>query len=323
MIDFWYGERQRFGFHGRPQRFVNLLGRVSDPARVRAFTCRVDGGAPLKIPLGPDGYRLAAPGDFNVELPYKDLSPGTHRVDFSLESHNGGIRHRSLELEIASPASSPGQIRLDFRNTPEIPDSVQVVDGRWIPTPQGLRIAEPYYDRALGFGDLSCQDAHLRAWVIFHGMTPPDPARDGGADVIHAGLALRWPGHDEDKFRPRRKWYPLGASAEFRLSPGLKHCGWRILGGPGSSVKPPPVSSVCLETLYLLEHRVRTLPPGISRHEARISHAAASLRAEKDWDLVMEKPPGGTKTGGALFLAHYSDLTLCQLELLPLFSESF
>jgi hypothetical protein len=38
MIDIWYGDHQRFGHLGRPQRWANVLGRVADCDRIHAFT---------------------------------------------------------------------------------------------------------------------------------------------------------------------------------------------------------------------------------------------------------------------------------------------
>jgi len=61
-INIWYGDRQRFGFSGRPQRWVNILGDIGRPDLLENLTARVNGGEEIPLSVGPDGHRLAAAG---------------------------------------------------------------------------------------------------------------------------------------------------------------------------------------------------------------------------------------------------------------------
>ena len=55
-IDVWYGKRQRFGFNGLPQQWVNVLGRVRGP--VEKLTYSLNGGPRMPLSIGPDRRRL-------------------------------------------------------------------------------------------------------------------------------------------------------------------------------------------------------------------------------------------------------------------------
>jgi hypothetical protein len=308
MIEVWYGDEQHFGHRGRPQAWVNVLGRLLRPDTVRRFQYRLDGAPPHPLIPGPDGYRLARPGDFNVELAYADLAPGEHRLDLEAEDTAGKRDSRRVTLFISPPSPAPAlPLRVDWRGSDRVTDFAQVVDGLWRITPSGVRVREPSYDRALAFGDQAWQDLHMRTTVTFHGILPPDPLLDGGGGVIHAALALRWPGHDADGHRPHRKWWPLGATAEFRLTPSFDHGQWRIPGGEGVSAKSDRRQVILPEVPYAMEHRTRTLPDGSISYQCRLWREDEA--PPPGWDLELTRPPGSTPNGGALLLAHYTDVT--------------
>lgn len=46
-IDVWYGDHQTFGANGQSQRWVNVLGKVSDPDGITEVTYRLNGTAPV------------------------------------------------------------------------------------------------------------------------------------------------------------------------------------------------------------------------------------------------------------------------------------
>ena len=65
-IDVWYGPQQVFGNVAVPQRWVNIVGKVSDSDGVTALTYSLNGGPELPLSIGPDGRRLEETGDFNI-----------------------------------------------------------------------------------------------------------------------------------------------------------------------------------------------------------------------------------------------------------------
>ena len=62
LIDVWYGPNQSFGHLGNPQRWVSILGRVSDGNGVKSLKYSLNGGPQQSVAVGPDSRRLAASG---------------------------------------------------------------------------------------------------------------------------------------------------------------------------------------------------------------------------------------------------------------------
>ena len=316
MIDVWYGDHQRFGHLGRPQRWVNVLGRVGDCDRVQRFTCSLNDGADLPLTLGPDGYRLANPGDFNAEIDWEDLPEGENLLHFEVQYEDGQSSARDVALSIHKDRACSLPYRGSWADADHIQDVGQVTDGRWRLTEAGVRVVEPYYDRVIALGDLAWTDYEVRTTVTFHGIREPDRrAGDAGAGVIHAAIAVRWPGHDDDDRQPRVKWYPLGATAEFRVNPSWEECSWRILGGGDVVVNSDRQRGILRETPYLMKHRVCTASDGGAIFSVKLWQADEPESAE--WDLELRKPPDGTQSGGALLIAHYTDVTFGDVEVVP------
>ena len=111
------------------------------------------------------------------------------------------------------------------------------------------------------------------------------------------------------------KWYPLGATAEFRVTPSWEDCSWRILGGGRIVANSETSRTIQRETPCRMAHRVNTLPGGGAVYPVKLW---GSDQAEpSDWDLELRKRPDGVQTGGALLIAHYTDVTFGDVEILP------
>ncbi|MCD4729373.1 MAG: hypothetical protein K8R74_02150, partial [Bacteroidales bacterium] len=64
-IDVWYGDEQSFGQEGVPQRWVNILGNVSDADGVASLHYTLNGSSNVTLSIGTDGKRLQSEDDFN------------------------------------------------------------------------------------------------------------------------------------------------------------------------------------------------------------------------------------------------------------------
>ena len=77
VINVWYGSTQNFGQTGNPQRWINILGNVTDAT---SLTYSLNGGAFKPATIGSiassNPARLSAVGDFNIELATSDLNNG-------------------------------------------------------------------------------------------------------------------------------------------------------------------------------------------------------------------------------------------------------
>jgi hypothetical protein len=197
-----------------------------------------------------------------------------------------------------------------------VEDAVQVVDGRWALVDVGARCIEPYYDRVLAFGDHTWRDYEVRTTVIVNGYAPPadGPPTYG---VTHFAVALRWPGHDEDKHSPHRKWYPLGASCEFQLRESLQGCRWRILPGrTGATEDPSQRRAIELGRAYAIAVQVETVRPGTTAYRAKLW--AADVAEPAGWDLELIKEPEAVERGSVLLVAHNADVTFGDIRVTPL-----
>jgi hypothetical protein len=318
VFDLWYGALLRFGHLGHAQRWVNVLGHVSPGEAIVSLSYSLNGGEARDLSFREDYHRLARDGDFNIEIDRTRLRHGDNRILLSAATASGLRSLCDLVLRYdAGPRCWPLPYVVDWDQVERIEDAVQVVDGKWRRTPQGLRAVEPYYDRVIALGDDSWRDVEVSTSVTFHGFTPPKtlPNTTG---VTHAAIALRWPGHTADGKQPSVQWYPLGATAEFRLTRDLDQCRWRIFDGKKEFyVESERRRTLDLERTYHMKHRVQTLADGRSRYCAKLWPAGDCEPLA--WDLERYES-GDLASGSALLLAHHADVTFGDIRVTPLAS---
>ena len=311
VIDVWYGNEQAFGLQGNPQKWINILGSVSSENGILSLTYSLNGGAAVPLSIGPDGKRLANSGDFNIDIDRKNLSVGANTIVISATDSLFAATVHTVTVNYFHKQSWPLPYSIDWRTVKTIRQAVQVVDGKWKLETDGIRVVEPYYDRVIALGDSSWTDYEVTAQVIFHGFRQPHKDTDGGAGVIHAAIAMRWPGHDEDGLQPCVKWYPLGATAEFRLMEGNPDdCRWRIIGDGGKDwkvVNEENGRAIKLGVRYNMKARVETRIDSSTLYSVKFWK---SNTVEPDsWDLQAEEGIEDVQSGGALLIAHYTDVT--------------
>lgn len=130
--------------------------------------------------------------------------------------------------------------------------------------------------------------------------------------MAHAALAARFPGHQADDAQPHVRWYPLGATAEFRLGADLAQSSWRIFRGGAANTYPavitePKQRKVELGMPYHLKLRVDSWAENKARYRVKAWRTGEKEPAAWDLDTTENKvtPP----TGGALLIAHHTDVT--------------
>jgi hypothetical protein len=318
MIDIWYGEEQHFGhLGGHPQRWVNLLGNVSPAQDIVDLRFSLNGEAGEALNVTADKFRLAKPGDFNLEILRERLRDGENTVVITASDRKGRSVHKTVSVVYHGDGEGwPLPYEIDWSRISELSDAVQIVDGKWALTPQGIRSIEHHYDRVVAFGDDSWKDYEVSTTVTFHDFTPPETGQNG-TNVTHAAIAVRWPGHDPDGNQPTIKWYPLGATAEFRIGYDLQQCRWRIFDGQRAYyVESERRRSIELEKAYHMKHRVRTLQDGRSLFQVKLW--STDEREPAHWDLERFEPEDDVPRGSALLLAHFTDVTFGDVKVIPL-----
>lgn len=306
-VDVWYGREQHFGRNGFPQKWINVLGRVTPGRDIAALSYSLNGASPIPVSIGPDGHRLAELGDFNIEMDRAQLQIGENVLEIIARTYQGNMSRTKVNVVVHSSTGCELPYTIDWSTVDRIDDAAQVVDGLWELAEGGVRVVEPYYDRVIAFGDQSWRDYEVTVPVTFHGMRQPVRGTDAGAGVIHAAIAVNWPGHDEDNRQPHVKWYPLGATAEFRLEPTLKKCSWRILGGAGKVAEEDSTRPIEYGRQYIMKHRVRIRADSSTEYSVRLW--SADEPEPKGWDVQTTEGPEDVRQGGALIIAHYTIVT--------------
>lgn len=315
IINIWYGEKQFFGHLGNPQRQVNILGNLKGNPENTSLTYTLNETGPFPLTLGSDLHRLAKPGDFNVEIETKDLQEGINLVVITAKDSTQNEVSRKVKVHYTGSKIWPLPYSIDWSKAKSIQDVAQVVDGKWQLEPNGIRTLEPYYDRVIAFGDSTWKNYEVTTSVIFHQFTPPVKGPPT-YNVSHAAIATKWPGHDYDSLQPNRKWYPVGATAEFRLTAGLDSCRWRIFDGEHFYKEDKElIRHITLNKKYLMKHRVRDLENGGTLFQVKLWKNGTPEPGK--WDLEAEEPPGDLNGGSALLIAHNTDVTFGNVKVIP------
>ena len=307
-IDLWYGNTQSFGHCGQPQRWVNVLGRVTSVQPMRQLTYTLNGGAVSQLSVGPDGRRLAARGDFNIDLDTRDLAPCNHVVRIHAVDAGGQEATATVTLTIAAePCPLPRTI--DWSQVARIQDVAQVVDGLWSLRAQGVSPLEIGYDRLLAIGDMRWRDYEVEAPITVHGINAAcynDPS-------VHAGVGfvMRWKGHSD---WGKDEW----ASGQPYFGPGpYGAIGWYCIfhdAGPLLNFFDPDFRrmaeaprTLALHVPYVFKVRVETAPDASSRYSLKVWRADGGEPAA--WDLVTPGPMAGLTEGAVLLGAHHMAVT--------------
>lgn len=319
-IHFWYGPEQYFGQTGRTQRWINVLGNIAQPEEVSSASFSLNGGEVLPLTLGSDLHRLALPGDFNIELAWEAVQTGHNRLVVEAVLHSGRRIETAVTLIVAEPRFWPLPYAVDFSQVKNLQQVVQVVDGHWQQTPDGVRTVQRYYDRVLSVGDTTWRDVEALVRLTLHDFTPPEKGPPT-YDVTHMGVAHRWRGHHTDGRQPSRKWYPLGAQGEFMVKPQPDSCRWRILFGGGKDAPAQAWSQrfqrIIPGSTIRIRSQVQTLPDGRNAYRYKLWPDAAPEPI--DWDIEGTEPAATGYPSGALCLVpHNTDVTIHSLSVQPL-----
>jgi uncharacterized repeat protein (TIGR02543 family) len=315
LIQVWYGSEQTFGSLGKPQRWVNILGNVSDPDGVSVLKYSLNGGSELPLTIGPDYYRLANTGDFNVEIALTDLQDGVNQVIVTARDSLGNETAEVVVLTYASGNVWPESYTIDWSNASSIQDVAQVVDGLWQIEDGNVRVVEPGYDRIIAIGDIAWTNYEVIVPVTVHSPIPYPPTIPNPAAL---GLLVRWQGHVEDDNQPSVQWWPLGVFAHYRFvetSPSLRLQAQQTLFiGYDFNLQFE------LGVKYIFKLRSETVSGG-STYSFKVWRADES--EPSDWNLVGQEPADDQTQGSLILVAHHVDASFGNVSITPLFQEEY
>jgi regulation of enolase protein 1 (concanavalin A-like superfamily) len=304
VIDVWHGDTQTFGQRGKPQRWVNILGRVTDPDGVAQLTYAINGGAAKPMGIGPDKVRLANLGDFNADIDFAELQAGDNTVTFTAADKLGNTATKQVTVvnQLTAEKQWPLPFTLDWRAAANIQDAVQVVDGLWAKDGEGVRTVEPGYDRLIGIGDVVWKDYEVTVPFVVHRAAP-----DGGAAV---GIVLRWQGHyqwNRVPLQPAWGWFPLGAIGVYgpNESKTSYATGLYIEGNGPKQIGTNKPTKLETGVRYVMKMRVTSNPSGPSNYALKVWRDGTP--EPNAWDVSGAGLAGELNTGSLLILAHFVD----------------
>lgn len=317
-IKVWYGLEQCFGKKGNAQRQINILGNVkSNYEQIKAYYTLNNSKEKNYLTLGCDLHRLANKGDFNIEIERKKLLIGKNTVHLFVSLEDKTLERKDITINYTKDQKWPLPYHVKWKDVGNIQDVVEIVDGEWEITDSGIHIKYKYYDRILAFGDSSWRNYMVEATVIFHGYTPPVKGPPT-YNVSHVAIASRWPGHDLDSLQPNRKWFPLGATSEFRITDNYDSCRWRIFDGENfyEEQLASAYQQIRPEVIYRLKHRVEDLPENRTLYSVKFWKATE--KEPSKWDFQAIEISSKRESGSACLIAHNTDVTFGDISVIPI-----
>lgn len=307
-INVWYGNEQNFGQLGNAQKWVNILGNVSNPFTVTALSYTFNGGPAVPLNMGPDGLRLAEEGDFNIEIDYNDLNVGNNVVVISATDASGTAQVTVNVNYQSPPASWPAQVVVDWTDSNNIQDLAQVIDGQWEVDTSANTVRPLTYDfdRLLGIGDMSWADYEVTVPVVIKGID--EGGFLGASNGPGIGFITRWSGHfDLGSEQPRTGWQNLGALGWYRWAPtDPVTTGFQLIGYGGDWLATNDDKQLAFETPYFFKMKVASNPGQTATYSFKVWEQGTAEPVE--WDLQAQGTSGEPKSGSILLIAHHVEV---------------
>ena len=313
LISIWYGDSQSFGQVGNPQRWVNILGNVSDPDGVASLSYTLNGGVSQYLSIGPDLRRLEHAGDFNVEIAQTALVQGDNTVVVTAIDSLAKISTTTVTFQYTSANIWPLPYVADWSGAASISQVAQVVDGNWAIVNGELEPVSLGYDRTVAIGDMSWTDYEVTVPITIHGIDPAGFRWPSGSPGL--GLVMRWQGHyDWDGSQPTYGWYPIGGTAWYAWnSDGTNSLD---LEGNNSAISPIESRTLAVGTTYIWKVRCQTQPGGGTLYSLKIWQEGTPEPAA--WELQGYGPSDELTAGSLLIVAHHVDASFGTVTITPL-----
>lgn len=310
-IDVWYGSYQVFGDPGVGQRWINVLGNVSDSDGVQSLVYSLNGGPPQQLSIGPDLRRLLEPGDYNVELATTDLLSGLNEVVITATDAYQTTTVETVTVEYVTDGVWPDPYTIDWSTVTNIQDVAQVVDGLWTIENGSLRPVVMGYDRAVTIGDVGWADYEVTVPITMHALDPAGylwPSVSPGF-----GIALKWPGHTAwDGAQPTWGWQPSGAGVWYDAG----YDGPLTLGGEDGLSASVPSRILEYDVRYMFKMRVQTVPGQGSFYAVKAWEEGYAEPA--DWDMSGLEGLSDVPSGSCALIAHHVDVSFGNVTITPL-----
>ena len=312
-FDVWYGQSQSFGQLGNPQRWVNVLGSLTDGASVTGLTYTLNGGPSRFLDLGPDSRRLLEEDDWNIDIDIAELQDGANTIVLTAVEP-GDSTQQVISLDYTQGNVWPADFDAEWSLASEIADVAQVVDGLWSIVPGGLRPDVMGYDRIVAIGDVAWTDFEVTVPITIHDYDPNGFMFPSVAPGL--GLTHRWRGHTElnPGEQPLAYWLPIGASFWYDFDEPKVF----LAGADGLYVEDAP-RTLTFDVTYIWKLRGETTGDGTTLYSGKIWPEGDP--EPPGWDLQGVDGPGDLASGSLLLIAHHMDATFGDVEVVSLYDD--
>jgi hypothetical protein len=311
-ITFWHPKRLTFSQTGTPQRWVNILGNVSDPVGVASLSYTLNGGSSVVLTIGPDGRRLAHAGDFNVDILYRALRPlpDSNVVVVTARNTSGAYSRDSVVVRFLPGTVWPRVTNITWSNWSCLYDSVQVVDGDWTVNQEGLRCYADGYDRIVAFGDTTWRDYEIVVPITIYDIDLNGYGAINGRPVV--GVFLGWAGHTDDPiagYQPKSGWKPFGCAGLYEYEQTGAHLSIYDKENDLSGKQIP------FNTPYYFKLRAQSNSSGVL-YSFKVWDVSQSEPGS--WDMTWQGPLSDPQQGSAFLVAHFVDCSFGTVSVRPL-----
>lgn len=311
-IDIWYGTEQVFGQNGTPQQWINILGNASDPDGLNSLRYSLNGGARQRLSIGPDGRRLAARGDFNIDIAYAALQPGPNTIVITATDTLDTRSVKAVTVQYVDGTILPLPHSIDWSATNNMQSVAQVVDGLWTLEADSVRSSVFGYDRLIAIGDVAWDDYEVTAPITTHSTH--------SSYLSGVGFLLRWSGHTDDPisgWQPKTGWRPYGAIGWYTWRSGAPGARLQIWGNNDQVIAEDTSGrKLNLGTSYMFKMRVETDPGHGGIYSLKVWEEGQAEPSE--WDLVASQTLSDPQNGSVVLIAHQVDASFGDVTVTPL-----
>jgi Chitobiase/beta-hexosaminidase C-terminal domain len=199
IFDAWYTDSQSFGLLGNPQRWVNIVGNVSDAQGITKLEYKVNGGPYKTLNVGPDDRRLPGIGDFNADILGSTLGVGSNTIKLRATDGQGNKSTYDIQVQWGDTAVWDLPYAVDWGGINSPTDGLQIIDGNWVLENDTVTLGnlDVGYDRLAVIGDATWGSYEALVPVTVNAIAP-----DGGNDPKSfgpgVGVMMHWNGHNDD-----------------------------------------------------------------------------------------------------------------------------
>ena len=315
-IELWQGVEQTFGERGIPQEWYNIQGRVDARWGVSTLSYTLNNRPRQPLSIGASERRLACEGDFNIEIPTSQLTPGPNQITITAIDRHGNQIQQTISLKFIADQVWPLPYAVDWDQVSDSSKAVQVVDGQWALTADGIRTKTISYDRAIVVGDLSWENYEITVPFIIHSVNPIESPSNGAG----LGIIVHWNGHSDEPIvceQPRCGWWDKSATAWYGWDEYGRSTGLLLSGYNDTPLAKDLNMELELGTWYDLRLSVDTSMANAGEHY-RLKIWPSTALEPQTWTLIGEQPFGRPESGSLLLVAHHVDITFGNLEITTL-----